>query len=90
MIRPNPLDRLRHSVPAVLPSLLLCDFGNLEREVRALEDAKTKYPEAKRLLLVGQEASRLEVPEGIVVQSAVEWLFEKKKDTTDCTDKRRV
>lgn len=39
MIRPSALDRLRHSVPAVLPSLLLCDFGNLEREVRLLEDA---------------------------------------------------
>ncbi len=25
--------------PAILPSLLLCDFGNLEREVRALESA---------------------------------------------------
>lgn len=39
MIRLKPLDRLRHSVPAVLPSLLLCDFGNLEREVRRLEEA---------------------------------------------------
>lgn len=39
MIRPSALDRLRHSVPAVLPSLLLCDFGNLEREVRALEES---------------------------------------------------
>lgn len=33
------LDSLRHSAPAVLPSLLLCDFGNLEREVRRLEQA---------------------------------------------------
>jgi ribulose-phosphate 3-epimerase len=39
MIRPSALNRLRHSVPAVLPSLLLCDFGNLEREVRLLEEA---------------------------------------------------
>src|SRR3954452_8616317 len=39
MIRPPALDRLRQSVPAVLPSLLLCDFGNLEREVRLLEEA---------------------------------------------------
>lgn len=30
---------LAHASPAVLPSLLLCDFGNLEREVRRLEDA---------------------------------------------------
>ena len=54
------------------------DADVFRREVRALEDAKAKYPEAKRLLLVGQDASRLEVPDGIVVQSAVEWLFEMK------------
>lgn len=39
MIRPSPLTRLRDSIPAVLPSLLLCDFGNLEREIRRLEEA---------------------------------------------------
>ena len=30
---------LRTAGPVVLPSLLLCDFGNLEREVRRLEEA---------------------------------------------------
>lgn len=39
MSRRSRLDALRHSAPAVLPSLLLCDFGNLEREVRALQEA---------------------------------------------------
>jgi ribulose-phosphate 3-epimerase len=39
MARRSRLDALRHSAPAILPSLLLCDFGNLEREVRALEEA---------------------------------------------------
>lgn len=39
MSRPEPLTRLRQSAPAILPSLLLCDFGNLEREVQALEAA---------------------------------------------------
>ena len=33
------LKNLKSYQPLVLPSLLLCDFGNLEREVRALEDA---------------------------------------------------
>ncbi len=33
------LGHLRAAGPVVLPSLLLCDFGNLEREVRMLEDA---------------------------------------------------
>jgi ribulose-phosphate 3-epimerase len=30
-------DQLRQPPPVVLPSLLLCDFGNLEAEVRAVE-----------------------------------------------------
>lgn len=42
MSRRSSLDSLRHSAPAVLPSLLLCDFGNLEREVRQLEAAGVK------------------------------------------------
>ncbi len=33
---------LRSAAPAVLPSLLLCDFGRLEDEVRRLEDAGVK------------------------------------------------
>jgi len=39
MNRQACLDRLRTAAPAVLPSLLQCDFGNLEREVRRLEEA---------------------------------------------------
>jgi ribulose-phosphate 3-epimerase len=31
--------RLRAASPAVLPSLLLCDFGNLQREVERVEEA---------------------------------------------------
>lgn len=42
MSRRFRLDALRHSAPVVLPSLLLCDFGNLEREVRSLEAAGVK------------------------------------------------
>ncbi|NOY40639.1 MAG: ribulose-phosphate 3-epimerase [Planctomycetes bacterium] len=36
------LAELSAASPAVLPSLLLCDFGNLEREVRQLEEAGVK------------------------------------------------
>ncbi len=39
MSRRQHLLELRESPPAVLPSLLLCDFGNLEREIRLLEEA---------------------------------------------------
>lgn len=35
----NPVQRLRAAAPAVLPSMLMCDFTNLEREVRRLEEA---------------------------------------------------
>lgn len=31
--------QLRDAAPVVLPSLLLCDFGNLERDIRRLEEA---------------------------------------------------
>lgn len=31
--------QLRATRPVILPSMLLCDFGNLEREVRAVEQA---------------------------------------------------
>ena len=39
MTRRHCLARLREAAPVVLPSLLLCDFGNLEREIRTLEAA---------------------------------------------------
>jgi ribulose-phosphate 3-epimerase len=35
----SKLADLQAAAPAILPSLLLCDFGNLEREVAALEAA---------------------------------------------------
>ena len=51
MCQPTPVDRLRRAVPLVLPSLLLCDFGNLERELQRLEAA-------------GVEALHLDVMDG--------------------------
>jgi ribulose-phosphate 3-epimerase len=39
MTRRHSLAVLREAAPVVLPSLLLCDFGNLEREIRTLEAA---------------------------------------------------
>ena len=35
---PN-LSKLKSASPVILPSLLMCDFGNLENEIRRLEDA---------------------------------------------------
>jgi len=39
MSKLRQLAQLREAAPVVLPSLLLCDFGNLEREVQELEAA---------------------------------------------------
>ncbi len=36
---PRNLSALRNAAPAVLPSMLLCDYGNLQREVALLEEA---------------------------------------------------
>lgn len=54
MSRRDKVLRLRQSAPAVLPSLLQCDFGNLEREVRSLEEA-------------GAAAMHLDVMDGVFV-----------------------
>jgi ribulose-phosphate 3-epimerase len=50
----SSLSQLRSSAPAVLPSLLLCDFGNLEREVA-------------RLTAAGVRALHLDVMDGLFV-----------------------
>jgi ribulose-phosphate 3-epimerase len=42
MSRTGQLDELRSAMPVVLPSLLLCDFGHLEREIRRLEEAEVR------------------------------------------------
>jgi ribulose-phosphate 3-epimerase len=39
MSRRQHLERLHSASPVILPSLLLCDFGNLEREVARLQAA---------------------------------------------------
>jgi ribulose-phosphate 3-epimerase len=39
MLRREKIAELKPAAPVVLPSLLLCDFGNLAAEIRALEDA---------------------------------------------------
>ncbi len=51
------------------------DAEVFHRELRALEAAKATYPDAGRLLLVGQDTSRLEAPEGVAIQSVLEWLL---------------
>lgn len=53
-LRSECISELRKASPAVLPSLLLCDFGNLEREIERLEEA-------------GVAALHLDVMDGVFV-----------------------
>jgi ribulose-phosphate 3-epimerase len=39
MVRTKRIEQLRAARPTILPSLLRCDFGNLEAEVRRFEEA---------------------------------------------------
>ncbi|MEM9942030.1 MAG: ribulose-phosphate 3-epimerase [Planctomycetota bacterium] len=52
--RRDCLNSLREASPAVLPSLLLCDFGNLQKEIELLEEA-------------GVAALHLDVMDGVFV-----------------------
>jgi ribulose-phosphate 3-epimerase len=56
MTRQSTIAELHTSPPVVLPSLLLCDFGNLELEVRRLEAA-------------GARALHLDVMDGVFVDN---------------------
>ncbi len=56
MSRRDHLLRLRQAAPAVLPSLLLCDFGNLAGEVARLEAA-------------GVQGLHLDVMDGVFVRN---------------------
>ncbi len=56
MTRHRTIDDLRSGPPVVLPSLLLCDFGNLQREVEAVEAA-------------GARALHLDVMDGVFVDN---------------------
>ena len=53
-LRRDCLSSLQEVSPAVLPSLLLCDFGNLEKEIERLEEA-------------GVAALHLDVMDGVFV-----------------------
>jgi ribulose-phosphate 3-epimerase len=54
LARQSLVSRLRASRPVILPSMLLCDFGNLQREIERLEEA-------------GVEALHMDVMDGAFV-----------------------
>ena len=54
MLRKDSVAKLRSASPSILPSMLLCDFGNLEKEIQLLESA-------------GVDALHLDVMDGVFV-----------------------
>jgi ribulose-phosphate 3-epimerase len=56
MTRQNTINEFRSAAAMVLPSMLLCDFANLEREVRAIEAA-------------GARALHMDVMDGVFVDN---------------------
>lgn len=54
MLRKDSIAKLRSASPSILPSMLLCDFGNLEKEIQLLEAA-------------GVDALHLDVMDGVFV-----------------------
>ena len=67
--------------PGEAPELIqVCaDLGTAEvaeRELRALADVAKTYPKAtRRLLTLTRDAMPGDVPEGVIVQPAYEWLL---------------
>ncbi len=49
------------------------------REVRALQEAATEFPEARLLLIALDIPARLELPAGMTVVAASEWLLGKRE-----------
>jgi predicted AAA+ superfamily ATPase len=70
--------------PGEAPELIrVCaDLGSpeaAERELRALEDVAKVYPKAtRRLLTLTRDIMPDDVPEGVVVQAAYEWLLAER------------
>src|SRR4029077_1825369 len=55
-----------------------------ERELRALQEAGELFPSAgKRLLTLTRDGAPREVPAGIVVQPAYEWLLARDAELAD-------
>ena len=58
----------------------LHDAATLEREVRALQEARLEHPKARCLLITLEQAVRESAIEGIAVVQAMDWLLEVPTD----------
>jgi predicted AAA+ superfamily ATPase len=53
----------------------LDDPDTREREIRALQKAAEEYPQARCALIALDKPVRLDLPEGVAVHSARDWLL---------------
>ena len=58
----------------------LHDAATLEREVRALQEARLEYPKARCLLVTLEQALREPAIKGIAVVQAMDWLLDRQVD----------
>ena len=58
----------------------LHDGATLEREVRALQEARLEYPKARCLLVTLEQALREPAIKGIAVVQAMDWLLDRQED----------
>ena len=58
----------------------LHDAATLEREVRALQEARREYPKARCLLVTLEQPVRAPAIKGIAVVQAMDWLLEVQSD----------
>ena len=58
----------------------LHDASTLEREVRALQEAKMEFPKARCLLVTLEQPVRVPVIKDIAVVQAMDWLLDGASD----------
>ena len=78
------VDFVARSLSGEVDLIQVCaDLTNAEtliREVRALEDAENVYPEARKLILtLRQDTFPLDIPQGIEIMTAWEWILQRDR-----------
>lgn len=73
---PLLLQKIIDTQAAPLPGLTRRDSATLQREVRALQDARQHWPQARCLLVAQQVPATVTLPPDIELHRASHWLLE--------------